>query len=365
LPPSSPPNQTTTLHFREGRSDKVYQATIEDHSPDGFTVTFAYGRRGTTLKAGIKTLTPTTREKASAIFNKLIASKQAKGYQISSEPGSDYHPSPQDGRDTGIRPQLLNPIDESEVGRLLTDTRHCLQEKHDGRRLMVSKRGSEVTGINRRGLIVALPEPIRQAVSELSCDVLLDGEAVGDTLHAFDLLEAEGEDLRPRRYIDRHSTLLMLLPLGHPALLWVSTAIDPNDKVETYEELRALGVEGIVFKDINAPYSPGRPNTGGPQMKFKFVETASFIVGPANPGRRSVALELVNGSGQRTPAGNVTVPPNHAIPQMGTVAEIRYLYAHQQSGSVYQPVYLGPRDDIPAEDCTIDQLKFKQEAPTL
>jgi hypothetical protein len=29
------------------------------------------------------------------------------------------------------------------------------------------------------------------------------------------------------------------------------------------------GAEGVVFKDINAPYSPGGPNSGGPQLKFK------------------------------------------------------------------------------------------------
>jgi hypothetical protein len=67
-------------------------------------------------------------------------------------------------------------------------------------------------------------------------------------------------------------------------------------------------------------------------------------------------------AGQRVPAGNVTIPSNHAIPQMGTVAEVRYLHAFAQSGAIYQPVYLGPRDDIPAEECTVDQLKFKQEA---
>jgi bifunctional non-homologous end joining protein LigD len=177
--------------------------------------------------------------------------------------------------------------------------------------------------------------------------------------------QAEGSDLRQHRYIDRHSTLLKLLPLGHPNIPWVSTAIDPNAKVETYEELRLTGAEGVVFKDINAPYTPGRPNSGGPQLKFKFVETASFIVGPANPGRRSVALELVDGGGQRVPAGNVTIPSNHDIPQMGTVAEVRYLHAFAQSGAIYQPVYLGPRDDIPAGDCTVDQLKFKAATAVL
>ncbi len=134
--------------------------------------------------------------------------------------------------------------------------------------------------------------------------------------------------------------------------------------METYEELRSTGAEGIVFKDINAPYTPGRPASGGTQLKFKFVETASFIVTGHND-KRSVALGLINEAGETVPAGNVTIPSNHAIPQMGTVSEVRYLYAHRESGAIYQPVYLGPRDDIPAEECTVDQLKFKPTAAVL
>jgi ATP-dependent RNA circularization protein (DNA/RNA ligase family) len=29
--------------------------------------------------------------------------------------------------------------------------------------------------------------------------------------------------------------------------------VDPNDKVEIYEELRATNREGVVFKDMDAP----------------------------------------------------------------------------------------------------------------
>jgi bifunctional non-homologous end joining protein LigD len=78
-----------------------------------------------------------------------------------------------------------------------------------------------------------------------------------------------------------------------------------------------------------------------------------------------VALGLINEAGRRVPAGNVTIPSNHAIPQMGTVVETRYLYAHRESGAICQPVYLGPRGDIPAEECTVDQLKFKAAAAVL
>ena len=37
--------ESTTLYFKEGSSDKIYQAAIEQQEA-GYLVTFAYGRRG-------------------------------------------------------------------------------------------------------------------------------------------------------------------------------------------------------------------------------------------------------------------------------------------------------------------------------
>jgi len=47
--------------------------------------------------------------------------------------------------------------------------------------------------------------------------------------------------------------------------------------------------------------------------------------------------------------------------RVGDVIEARYLYALTVSGSLFQPVYLGVRDDILAAECTRDQLKFRRE----
>ncbi len=352
--------QSASLHFLEGNSDKVYHAAIEPKG-EGYIVTFAYGRRGNTLATGIKNDTPVPLETATKLFDKLVASKMAKGYHISSVSATEsmkpYQQSGNEGIDSGIRCQLLNPVEKEDLSRLLTGRTHCLQEKHDGRRLMVRKQGDEITGINRRGLVVAIPDSIREAVEHIPYDVLIDGEAVGETLHAFDLLEVKGNCLRHRRYLDRHAGLLMIIPPNLPALRWVSTSIDPDDKVEIYEELRATHREGVVFKDVDAPYSPGRPNSGGTQLKYKFVESASFIVTARND-KRSVSLGLFDGN-TLVSAGNVTIPPNHEVPAKGEVCECQYLYCFRESGSIYQPVYLGKRCDIPAAECSTDQLKYK------
>lgn len=44
----------------------------------------------------------------------------------------------------------------------------------------------------------------------------------------------------------------------------------------------------------------------------------------------------------------------------GSVSEVEvsYLYAYRQRGYIYQPTYLGERDDIPDADGTTTQLKY-------
>ena len=58
-----PKLENITLYYREGSSDKVYQAGIE-RARERFVVNFAYGRRGTTLNAGTKTNVPVEYEQA-------------------------------------------------------------------------------------------------------------------------------------------------------------------------------------------------------------------------------------------------------------------------------------------------------------
>jgi bifunctional non-homologous end joining protein LigD len=127
--------------------------------------------------------------------------------------------------------------------------------------------------------------------------------------------------------------------------------------------MKADGCEGVVFKHTDAPYIAGRPASGGTQLKYKFCATASFLVGKVN-AKRSVTLLLFDGE-KTKPAGNVTILPNHEIPQAGQVVECRYLYAFRESGAIYQPVYLGVRDDITSAECTVEQLKYKAEQEIL
>ena len=347
-------NETVTLYFREGSSDKVYTAELKKKGA-GWVVDFAYGRRGSSMNTGTKTSLPVEYEKAKKIYDKLVAEKTGKGY-TPGEDGTPYVSTSAEERDTGVRPQLLNEMSDAELERLIEDNAWGAQEKKDGRRLLVKKVGAVAVGINRKGLEVALADPIAQSVLALGGDAVIDGEAVGDTLHAFDLLALSGSDRRDNSYSCRYDALASLRLRG--AIQLVPLAITAEKKRALLIDLRAAGAEGIVFKRLAAPYRAGRPDKGGDQLKYKFYATGSFVVVRHNQ-KRSVALEVLPAAGGPPFAiGNVTIPPNKAIPDIGAIVEIRYLYCFK-GGSLYQPTYLHQRDDIELNACTDAQIKYK------
>ena len=278
------PTDNITLYYREGSSDKVYQCAIEP-AGERFVVNFAYGRRGTTLNTGSKTSSPVGYEDAKIIFDKLVREKMSKGYTPGPD-GTPYTGGNTDKQASGILPQLLNPIDEAEVERLLHDSDYCAQEKFDGRHLLVRKHGSQIEGINKKGLLVGLPETVYNDMAQLPGDSIPDGEAIGDIYHAFDLLELNGENLRPLPYQARLTALLNLLASAqHRFIKYVETAFTTKQKIALWKRLKAENREGIVFKRLDAPSTPGRPNSGGTQLKHKFCASLSAVVSKINAKR--------------------------------------------------------------------------------
>jgi bifunctional non-homologous end joining protein LigD len=347
-----------SLYYREGSSDKEYHVSMESRD-DKFVVNIAYGRRGSTLQTGTKTNSPVDLQTAGRLFDKLVSEKKSKGY-TEGESGTPYQHTEKEERVTGLLPQLLNPIEESDLEELISDNHWCAQEKFDGKRLLIERKGAAVNGINRKGLLVGLPSTLIHASQALKGDFVIDGECIGEAFRVFDLLTCNGDDFRGHGYEQRFVGLMNLIAGGQQRHIQLAdTAWKRHEKTNLLKTLRQQNKEGIVFKRVDALYTPGRPNSGGDQLKHKFYATCSAVVAKLN-AQRSVELRLLNGEGW-LPAGNVTVPSNHQLPQVGDVIEVRYLYAFRESGALYQPTYLGRRSDVAQHDCGQSQLKFKGE----
>ncbi|MCP5051708.1 MAG: WGR domain-containing protein [bacterium] len=346
--------ESITLYFQKGKSDKMYQAFLQEVE-GGFTVNYAFGRRGTTLKTETKTKEPLDYDKAKKVYDKLIKSKMAKGY-TEGESGTPYIHTDKESQYTGIDCQLLSEILLPKAKECIEDDGYFAQEKHDGKRLLLSKGETDITAINKKGISCGAPEPVIESAKGMPPNSIIDGETVNEMVYAFDLLKNKGLDTRNSPYEDRLEQLEKTT-FGD-SIRVVTTARTSAEKQGLFDRLEKNGAEGIVFKKRSAEYLPGSPAGGGDQFKYKFYKTASVIVSKQND-KRSVAMEIID-RGQKMLVGNVTIPPNKDVPAVGSVIEVRYLYAYE-GGSLYQPTYKGVRDDVDAEECLINQLIYKKE----
>jgi len=398
--------QEASLWFQEGTSDKVYHLQLVHGSggSNGYSVNFQYGRRGSALNEGTK-ISGASLPVAQKVYNKILAEKLGKGYQeqsgataprmapaaaapravptpptpvSSSIPkrlinwaDDEGEPSPEVSLEPTIRndiifiPQLLNCIEEDDIETYLTDDRYAAQEKKDGRHQPFHKKAGEVFVTNKKGKSIGFPWALKNAI-KTDEDILVDSEIIGDVFHAFDLLEANGKDLRGLGYLARYNYLKEMLfatDTFDSQVRLVPLAVGYKAKKALYDKLKAEKREGIVFKLLDAPYTPGKAHEA--MWKVKFYAELSARVCKGREGKRSVGVELLGFVDNSYPnhkwkfMGNVTIPPNKAVPAIGDVVEIRYLYVDGPGGALYQPFYKELRDDVDESECLMSQVKYK------
>jgi bifunctional non-homologous end joining protein LigD len=358
------PSKQITLYYTAGGSDKMYALWLE-RGNGGWKVRFGYGRRGRALRIAFKNPAPLSYVDANALYEKLLNDQLKQGYttDVSGKPfapsklngGSapDYQAPTISERVVEFLPMLLTPIQSAEP--YLDDTDWVMQPKIDGERrfLIVGADGRQIHGGNRRGLAVSLPEGIAKATKLLQHGTILDGEIVGESYIAFDLLRFEAEEMRELPYATRLELLGQLLEAETRNRIAPIHSYFTPARRGTFLAWQKNGREGVVFKRLEAPYAEGRSEDA---LKLKFTATASVIVAGINKGVRSVQIKAVDD----TPLGNVTIPVNKRVPHKGSIVELRYLYWYP-GGSLYQPVYLGVRKDLEPGECTTAQLKKVKE----
>ena len=94
------------LEFQEGTSDKVYEVDLCEAGEGEFLVNFRYGRRGSNLREGTKTVFPVTLAQAESLFEKLVSEKTRKGYHVSGEAGL---PSPTPAQPSATKVESSDP----------------------------------------------------------------------------------------------------------------------------------------------------------------------------------------------------------------------------------------------------------------
>jgi ATP-dependent DNA ligase len=215
-----------------------------------------------------------------------------------------------------LQPQLARSAKELPAGQ-----QWCYEPKYDGFRAIVFVDGDEMTLQSRAG------KPLDRYFPELSFPpgrYVLDGEVVIDAndgsqdfdalsqrIHparsrierlaretparyiAFDLLAQDDQSLLEAPFAQRRASLEALLQDGQIAL---TPATRTRDNAQPW--LRSG--EGVVAKDVDAPYHPGQ-RTG--MVKIKRVRTIDAVVAGYRPGKEpdtvgSLILGLYDAGGE-------------------------------------------------------------------
>jgi bifunctional non-homologous end joining protein LigD len=267
-----------------------------------------------------------------------------------------------------LHSQQPTVIEESAVEALLSDDAWGLQDKYDGKKITVRVKNGQGQAFNKKGQPVAIPQQIMTDILTCGKDLEIDGELIGTKYIVYDLLSFD-RDFRSETYRTRHGRIPRVAyncSFG-PSITVAPLYVGTEAKRARYNEIQSLGGEGVILKRLDAPFTAGKAH--GTMFKYKFYATASCIVMAGREGKRSIGLGLVGfGSdlNQVVSVGNCTIP-NKVVdreliptPPVGSVVEIRYLYAYP-GGSLYQPTYIGPRCDVSVDECLMQQLKYKQE----
>lgn len=202
----------------------------------------------------------------------------------------------------------------------------ALDTKLDGIRVQVHRRGEDVS-ISTRSLddiTARLPEVVEYVRALPLTSVVLDGEAlaldeqgrprafqetasrtaqstgVAVTPFFFDILHLDGEDLLDRALHERLAVLDALIPEGNRVPRLVTADLEAADSFAA--SAVASGHEGVVVKNLDAPYDAGR--RGAAWVKVKPVHTLDLVVLAVEwgSGRRSGLLSNIH-LGAVDPAG--------------------------------------------------------------
>jgi bifunctional non-homologous end joining protein LigD len=278
------------------------------------------------------------------------------------------------------------------------------EEKYDGDRILAYKEGERVRLLSRNEKDRTDRFPlIVSAIGRLSTGtLLLDGEVVvfdkkrvsrfqllqrgeGEPVYAvFDCLFCDGQDLRGETLARRRAILGKVI--GSSKVLLIAHKLASNG-LDAFRAAQHSGYEGLVAKDLSAPYVAGRSKSW---LKVKVHQEDEFVIagftypagsrqhfgalllGAYHKGKLRYVGKVGTGFDQKTlsalhqrfrslarkETALVDPPKEKGISFLAPhlVAQVSF-QEWTADGKLRQPVFLGLRDDKRAQDVVIPEIQ--------
>ncbi|MCL1869642.1 MAG: ATP-dependent DNA ligase [Promicromonosporaceae bacterium] len=232
-----------------------------------------------------------------------------------------------------VRPMLASPAPDVPAALAgFGDGRPvAVEAKIDGIRVQLHRRGDDVAVYTRSldDVTDRVPELVALLRSLPADAVVLDGEAIALrddgrpmpfqdtaartgsedagassrvplTAFLFDALHVDGVDLVDAPEADRFASLARIAPPS--ALVRRTVTSSPAEAAEFFADVLASGHEGVVFKNLDAPYDAGRRGAAWVKVKPRHTLDLVVLAVERGSGRRQGWLSNIH-LGARVPGG--------------------------------------------------------------
>jgi hypothetical protein len=256
-----------------------------------------------------------------------------------------------------LRVELPDKITPHQAGQYILSPDFCLQEKRNGKHRLITRDNGVLACYNRDGEQVDINKRFKFLLDpKFPAQFALDVELESEEIYILDVLLSKNIPLVELPYKDRIAEALIAYDDRHSDLHVVESTFGEKDKFTRIEQLSKVNAEGVVFKDLRAPYREGRREQ---HHALKFWKTLDAVVmGPSAKGHDSVDLGLFANGKLKRICGSSLI--GKGVIASGDTVEIKYLYGTRERHAV-QPTILRKRDDKPAVQCTLNQLVINRD----
>nr|WP_165143086.1 ATP-dependent DNA ligase [Microbacterium endophyticum] len=191
-------------------------------------------------------------------------------------------------------------------------------------------------------------EALSQRIHPAASRVEQLAEQTPASLVAFDLLRLGDHELLAEPFRTRRSELVSLVARMRPPIHVTRATSDPATARRWFAEFEGAGLDGVVAKSLDAPYSPGKRT----MMKIKHTRTADVVavgyrIHKSGRGLGSLLVGLYDADGQMRNVGGVSAFSNERrlelITELAPYVE-RDVAGNPTSGETERSRFTGSKD---------------------
>jgi len=249
-----------------------------------------------------------------------------------------------------LMPALAERLPTSEEILKKMSGKCAVEAKYDGMRMQIHKKGGRVEIYSRRleRLTHMFPDIVREMKKLNTPEIIFEGESLAynekqnkflsfqETMHrrrkhgvdeiskefpmyvfVFDVMYLNGEDLTNKPYYERRKLMESIFPFSvlKPSEKHIIESPDKLDEI--FEDAISRGLEGVIAKDLNAPYTAGKRKFAWIKLKKSYGSSMDTI--------DAVIVGYYLGKGHRTEfgiGGVLVAVYNEGKGHMETIAKV-------------------------------------------